>query len=96
VEKKDKTMQSAALRELKEETGLKGEIVPHRIAKQSYTKQDEHVTIQYFVVRMTGFTKAKEQRTLKWVNEEKAVEKLSFKEARSAFRQALKIMRRFP
>ena len=93
IEKKDKSLQAAALRELKEEAGLKGEIIPHPIALQSYTKKDEEVVIQYFVARMTGKTKPKEERAVKWVNAEKAMEKLSFKEARKAFQEALEIMR---
>jgi len=92
--KKGESTQAAALRELEEEAGLKGEIIPHPISLQTYTKKDENIVVQYFVVRMTGETKPKENRTLKWVSEEKAMEKLSFVEARQAFQEALEIMRR--
>jgi len=89
---KDATPQDAALRELGEEAGLTGEIV-HPLSRKTYMKKDERVVLQYFVVRLTGTTKTKEKRTLRWVDGEEALETLSFDDAKQAFQEALEVMR---
>ena len=90
---KGESMQAAALRELGEEAGLTGEII-HAISQQAFINKSEKVVIQYFVVRMTGKTKHKEKRILRWEGEEKALETLSFEEAKQAFQEALEFIRR--
>ena len=85
--------QEAALRELSEEAGLKGEII-HPISLQAFVKKGEKVVIQYFVVRFTGKTKSKEKRTLRWETESKALETLSFEESKQALQHALDLIRR--
>jgi len=89
---KDANVQAAALRELGEEAGLTGEII-HPISDQTYMKKDEKVVIQYFVVRMTGKTRPKDKRVLRWESEKKVMELLSFEDAKQAFQEALEFMR---
>jgi ADP-ribose pyrophosphatase YjhB (NUDIX family) len=78
----------AALRELKEEAGVIGEII-EPLSQQTFIKKGELVTIQYFIIRMTGMTAPKEKRTLRWEDEDTALKALSFEEAKQTFREAL-------
>lgn len=93
--KKKESAEEAALRELEEETGIVGEIV-QPVTVQTYRKKDELVVIQYFIVRQIGRTQPEENRTLRWESEEKALDILSFEEAKLAFQQALEIIKRLP
>jgi len=90
---KGESMEDAALRELGEEAGLTGEIICP-ISQQTYIKKNEKVILQYFVVRVIGKIEPKEKRTHRWESEEKAMEMLSFEEAKQAFQEALEIMRK--
>lgn len=85
----------AALRELKEEAGVLGEII-EPLVQQTFMKKGELITIQYFIVRMTGTTRPQEKRTLRWENETAALEALSFNEAKAAFEKALDRIRSIP
>ena len=85
----------AALRELREEAGVIGEII-EPISQQTFIKKGELVTIQYFIIRMTGMTETREKRTLRWETEETALGALSFDEAKQTFREALSRIRSIP
>lgn len=80
--------EQAALRELREEAGILAEII-EPLSQQTYMKKGELITIQYFILRMTGTTKSEESRILRWENEETALAALTFKESKEAFRKAL-------
>ncbi len=80
--------EAAALRELREEAGVTGEIVD-RLSLQTFEKATERVVVQYFLVRQTGSTKASERRSLRWVNGEQALGLLTFDDAKAALQQAV-------
>lgn len=92
IEKGEKPPDTA-LRELAEEAGLTGEII-YSVSQQTFMKKGEEVIVEYFLVRMTGRTKPKEERSLRWEDEEKVIETLSFPEAKQAFEEALAFMPR--
>jgi len=82
------TPEVAALRELAEEAGVSGAtVVP--LSVQHYERRGKDVAIQYFLVRESGSTAAKEKRTVRWENHDTALELLSFPEARAALREAI-------
>ncbi len=85
--------EAAALRELKEEAGVKGQILGPLLI-QKFKKAEELVIIQYYLVRMIGTQKPKEDRVLCWEDEKTASKMLSFKEAKSALREAVDAIRR--
>ena len=85
--------EQAALRELREEAGVKGKII-QPIPLQTYRKSDESVVIQYYIALFAGKTKTREGRKLRWEDEEKTLQALSFSESKQAFQSALKFIRR--
>ena len=85
--------ETAALRELREEAGVMGEILD-RLSVQHFKKADEEVAVQYFLVRTVGSTEAAEKRTLRWEDEQAAVGLLTFAEARVALLEGAAIARR--
>ncbi|MCC6297814.1 MAG: NUDIX domain-containing protein [Anaerolineales bacterium] len=89
---KDANPQSAALRELREETGLLGEIVKP-LARQTFMKKNERVVIQYFLVRLSGAAKPMENRILKWMSAKRVLATLSFDDSKQAFTEALETIR---
>ncbi len=78
--------EAAALRELKEEAGVVGEIVD-RLSTYSFAKATERVAVQYFLVRETGSTEASETRSLRWVGREQALSLLMFDDAKAALQE---------
>ena len=77
------TAEFAALRELGEEAGLRGEIVAPLSAREFKTPYKEGV-IQYFLVRALDATQSVEDRTIRWQGETEAHSLLTFSEARDA------------
>ncbi|MBE7535276.1 MAG: NUDIX domain-containing protein [Anaerolineales bacterium] len=82
----------AALRELREEAGVVGKIVQTG-PTQSYAMKNEDVTVQYYIVRLTKTVTPDENRTLRWETQKKALELLSFDEAKGALRESVKSIR---
>ena len=80
--------ETTALRELKEETGVLGEII-RPLSVQSFDMNDKEVVIQYFLVRMTDITEAHENRKLLWEDLKTAREKLSFVEGKQALKDTI-------
>jgi ADP-ribose pyrophosphatase YjhB (NUDIX family) len=85
--------EAAAVRELKEEAGVMGEILDH-LSVQDFKRADKEVTIQYFLVRSVGSTEAADKRTLRWEDEQAAVRLLTFAEARVALLEGAAVLRR--
>jgi 8-oxo-dGTP pyrophosphatase MutT (NUDIX family) len=83
--------EAAALRELKEEAGLVGEIVD-RLSVQRFQKFEEEVIVQYFLVRELASAETLEKRSLRWEDEQAALKLLTFEEAREALRNAVTVM----
>ncbi len=82
----------AALRELREEAGVVGKIIQVGPV-QSYAMKNEDVIVQYFVVQFSKSVEPDENRTLRWETQKKALELLSFDEAKNALRESLKSIR---
>jgi len=89
---KGETPRKAALRELREEAGVVGKIIQPG-PTQSYARKDKEIIVQYFVVRFGKSVEPDEDRTLRWETQKKALELLSFDEAKMALRESLKLMR---
>lgn len=81
------TAETAVLRELKEETGVTGEIV-ERLSLQHFEKPGEAVIVQYFLVCELDSTAAYEGRTLRWEDKQAALQLLTFEDAREVLRDA--------
>lgn len=77
------TPEIAALRELAEEAGVVGEIVAS-LSEGHYERAEKEVDIQYFLIREVGSTESTENRTVRWEEENAALQLLTFEEARGA------------
>jgi 8-oxo-dGTP pyrophosphatase MutT (NUDIX family) len=82
------TPEAAALRELKEEAGVTGEILD-RLSLEEFKKFDEEVIVQYFLVRELSSAEAAEKRSLRWEAADVALQLLTFDEARNALREGV-------
>ncbi len=80
--------EAAALRELREEAGVVGEIVAP-LSLQCFEKSGEKVVAQYYLVHAVAETQAMESRTAQWVDGEAALQILSFEEARRALAEGV-------
>jgi 8-oxo-dGTP pyrophosphatase MutT (NUDIX family) len=85
------TPRVAALRELAEEAGTVGEIVAP-LSVQQFTKQGRAAAVQFFLIRETGATESIESRTIRWENEDGALQLVSFAEAKAALQEAAAIV----
>lgn len=77
------TPETAALRELQEEAGVLGAIVEH-LSERQFKKRDKDAVVKYFLIRDLGAAHATEDRTVRWEEEEAALQLLTFPEARAA------------
>lgn len=101
IEKKEKT-QEAALREVKEETGLSGEIVTKidQIDYWFYWPQEVtryHKTVYFYLIKfLAGDTQAHddEVEAAEWFPVEEALEKLTFKNEREIVQKARRLISR--
>ena len=85
------TPQDTALRELQEETGIIGEIVSE-LSTQYFKRLDEIIHVQYFLISKLSHSEAKENRSIKWVNQQTALQLLSFEDARNVLKDAAKVL----
>jgi 8-oxo-dGTP pyrophosphatase MutT (NUDIX family) len=85
--KRRETPEQCALRELREEAGVTGEIVATLTSAQ-YTVPRETVSVRYYLVRATGDAGADEARELEWLDAADALLRLDFDDAREAVRHA--------
>jgi 8-oxo-dGTP pyrophosphatase MutT (NUDIX family) len=84
---------AAALRELREEAGVVGEIVAP-LSTREYKKPTEDVAIQYYLIRRLELTTTGEGRVLRWEEEQTAIELLAFEAAQNAVREGADAVRR--
>ena len=77
------TPEIAALRELKEEAGVVGEIVVP-LSVRDFIKNGKEAAVKFFLVRELGATESKEERTVLWEEQAAAQQLLTFEEARGA------------
>lgn len=85
--------EAAALRELREEAGIRGEVV-RPLGIQYYEKLGKEAIAQYFLVRSMEMVATEEQRVLRWEDERAALDLLSFQQTRSALRQGAEILKK--
>lgn len=84
--------ETAALRELCEEAGIRGELI-QPLGVQYYEKLQKEIASQYFLVRAAETVATDEQRVLRWEDERAALDLLSFQQTRSALRQGAEALR---
>ncbi len=77
----------AALREVREETGIKAETLSI-LCESNFAKETERVRVLYFVMRYRESGDALEDREVKWCSYEEAIATLSFDDAREVLRKA--------
>ena len=81
---------NAALREVREEAGIDAEIVS-RLGESTFKKGKETVRVLYYAMRFKGIERRKEPRRIRWYGGIRALDALSFKDARRLLRQAMPI-----
>ena len=82
-------IEAAALREVKAEAGVEGELLGPIGEPVQCRSTDEKVRVQYHLVRMTAERASPERRPKEWLTVERALEHLSFDEARALLQAAL-------
>lgn len=87
----NETPEDAALRELREEAGIIGEIVAE-LTEQHFKVLDEIIYVQYFLIRKLGSIEEKENRSIQWLDEKNALQVLSFEEARAVLKKAVEVI----
>lgn len=87
----NETPEDAALRELREEAGITGEIVAE-LTEQHFKVLDKIIYVQYFLIRKLGSIEEKENRSIQWLDEKNALEVLSFIEARAVLKKAIEVI----
>ena len=83
------TPEETALRELKEEAGVLGEILQPLSIESRYKKSGKETVILYFLVKRVGTVQPMEKRKVRWESKKSALELLSFEDARSALQTAI-------
>lgn len=82
----------AALREVREETGIKADILS-TLCESNFTKETERVCVLYFVMRYRESDYALEDREVKWCGYEEAILTLSFDDAREVLKKTNEFLR---
>lgn len=83
------TAEVAALRELREEAGVHGEIVT-RVGERSYSREGQLYAVTYFLVRfLTFIDHGEEGRDPTWYTASDAADRLSFSDGRTLLEASL-------
>lgn len=87
----NETADVAAIRELKEETGLTGAIEKVLACTPPFRVKDEQVIVQYFLVYVADATaeKTDENRLMDWLPIDEAIDMLTYKEAKAILKDLL-------
>ena len=83
--------ETAALREVCEEAGIKAEIIS-TLGESEFTKELEKVRVVYFAMRYRASGYSHEDREVKWCSYEEAAVTLSFEDAREVLKTAKEIL----
>jgi 8-oxo-dGTP pyrophosphatase MutT (NUDIX family) len=83
--------EETALREVKEETGIIGEIVT-KLSTEYFEKENEKVYSQYFLIREIKRTNSEENRKIRWVDEQDAIQLLSFEDTRKILQEGINFL----
>jgi len=82
----NESTEEAALRELKEEAGIVGEIVD-KLPIQCFEVLQEKVAVQYYLIKESGSCNRDEERLLRWEILDVALELLSFENTKAILRE---------
>ena len=85
------TPEQTALRELREEAGVEGELLA-RVGDVQLSFAGEDIEVIYYSVRATGEVRAQEGRELQWLPYDAAREKLTFEDAKRLLDDANKAL----
>ena len=85
------SLEAAALRELREEAGVSGE-VDRRAGTSRFRSGDEEVEVTYFLVRTHAEGEGEEGRKVRWLPLDDALETLTFPDAKKILRQVARRM----
>lgn len=77
---------TAALRELREETGVRGTIVDSLLT-QRFSRGREEIVVHYYLVEADGFSHSPEGRSVVWEPESEALTRLTFEDSRTVLLQ---------
>lgn len=80
-------VEDTAIREVLEETGIKGEIVDS-LGMSAFSAPKEQVRVAWFLMRHVGDAKSTEQRRIRWCSFDEAIHLLSFEDTRDLLRKA--------
>ena len=80
------TLEQAALRELREEAGIVGELVGH-VGVSEFVAGDEVVAVTYFLARAVGSHRDRERETL-WLPVNRALDVLTYDDAKQHLERA--------
>lgn len=90
------TAEETALRELREEAGVIGEILRPLSIHSHIKYSGEEAIIQYYLMKAVRTVKPKEKRQIRWERKKSALELLSFDDARTALQDALDAIEKYP
>ena len=80
----------AALREVREESGVEAEIV-QPVGVEEYERRGEKIRARYFAMRFLAAGPAEEDREIRWLCYEEAMRTLTFERARKLIESAQEI-----
>lgn len=86
------TSEVAALRELREETGVIGTVIASAGEPLEFSSGTERVSVQYHLIEATGATTATEKRKCVWVDSRVALTLLTHRDARDLLRRLLPVI----
>jgi ADP-ribose pyrophosphatase YjhB (NUDIX family) len=78
----NESFSAAALRECREEAGVDGVVIAPVGNPLEFRSKDEHVWVQYFLIRMTDYVPTNERRQRRWLPISDALSTLSHEDAR--------------
>jgi 8-oxo-dGTP pyrophosphatase MutT (NUDIX family) len=82
------TPAEAGVRETEEEAGVTGDLLGPVGAPLEYDWNGKRYTVQYFLIRTTAESPAREGRQIAWLPFEEALTRLSFEDSRRLLREA--------
>lgn len=88
------TAEVAAVRETREEAGVKGRVVIPLAPPLEFDSGRERVRVRYYLLQATSDTKPSEEREKKWCSVDEALKQLSHDDARELLRRALPAIRK--
>ena len=88
------TAEVAAMRETREEAGVKGRVVMPLAPALEFDSGRERVRVRYYLLQATGDTKPSEEREKQWCSVDDALKQLSHDDARELLHRALPAIRK--